>query len=43
MRVLWTAKSWRPDTPTLVSSLWRSPQATEATSPALRGDHEGNR
>jgi hypothetical protein len=39
-----TAKSWRPDTPTLVSSLREiSRRRRWQQSPAHRGDHEGNR
>jgi hypothetical protein len=39
-----TAKSWRPDTPTLVSSLpVTAGRRRWQQSPAHRGDHEGNR
>jgi hypothetical protein len=43
MRVPRTAKSWRPDISTLISS-WRiSSLAMVARKPDHQGDHEGNR
>jgi len=39
----WTAKSWRPDISTLVSSQRDDPLAMVARKPDHQGDHEGNR
>jgi hypothetical protein len=41
--VLRTVKPCGPDAPTLASSLWKYPQATEARKPDHRGEHEISR